>query len=175
MRGEGRPGLLRRGHAGSPADRLWLALPAEWQGPVIGPGIDDWARICDHGERGLHLTGLPEQIARELAWMAHWQAADGTRSSVFAMNHLAGILRWAIAEHRPFPDSVLDLDWDAASALQGWFYASRRGRLPPDSARTRLRVVFRVGRLPLLARCARGPGAAAHRWQTPLGPRAPLC
>jgi len=156
MSAEG-PRLLRRAEAGSPVDRLWLALPAEWRGPVIGPGIEDWARICDHGERRLDLTGLPGQIARELAWMAHWQAADGTRSSVFAMNHLAGILRRAIAEHRPFPDSVLDLDWDTASALQGWFYASRRGRLPPESARRRLRIVFRFAWLALLARCASGP------------------
>src|SRR5260370_40879246 len=131
MRGEGRPGLLRPADAGSPVDRLWLALPAEWQGPVIGPGIEDWARICDHGERRLDLTGLPEQIARELARMAHWQAADGTRSSGVAMNHLAGILRWAIAGARPFPDSGLDLDWDAPSALRGWVYAPRPGRPPP--------------------------------------------
>src|SRR5208283_1065802 len=86
----------------------------EWQGPVIGPGIEDWARVCDHEERRLDLTGLPEQIARELAWMAHWQAADGTRSSVFAMNQLASILRRAIDDHRPFPDSILDMDWEAA-------------------------------------------------------------
>ena len=39
--------------------------------------------------------------------MAHWQAEDGTRSSVLAMNQLANILRRAIAGHRPFPDSIL--------------------------------------------------------------------
>src|SRR6266700_3770045 len=82
MSAEG-PRLLRPAEAGSPVDRLWLALPAEWRGPVIGPGVEDWARICDHGERRLDLTGLPGQIARELAWMAHWQAADGTRSSAW--------------------------------------------------------------------------------------------
>lgn len=155
MAAEG-PRLLRADE-GSRVDRLWLALPAEWRGPVIGPGIEDWARICDHGKRRLGLTGLPGQVAREIAWMAHWQAMDGTRSSVFAMNHLADILRWAIAGHRPFPASVLHLDWDAAAALQGSFYASQRGRLPPESARRRLRIVFRFARLALLARCADGP------------------
>src|SRR5260370_37963960 len=130
MSGEGRPRLLRPADAGSPVDRLWLALPAEWQGPVIGPGIEDWARICDHGERRLDLTGPPEQIARELAWMAHWQAGDGTRSPGFAMNHLARILRWAICEHPPFPDSVLAPGWEVASRPQGWFSASTPGLRP---------------------------------------------
>jgi integrase len=173
MSGEG-PRLLRRADAGSPVDRLWLALPAEWQGPVIGPGIEDWARICDHEERRLDLTGLPEQIARELAWMAHWQAADGTRSSVFAMNQLASILRRAIADHRPFPDSILGMDWDAASALQGWFYAVRWGRLPSRGVRGRLRIVFRFARLALLARCAGGPWWALDEWNPRCDPRIPL-
>ncbi len=72
--------------------------------------------------------------------MAHWQAMDGTRSSVLAMNQLASILRRAIAEDHPFPSSVLDMDWDSAAALQGWFYATRWGRLAPADARSRLRV-----------------------------------
>jgi len=173
MSGEG-PRLLRPADAGSPVDRLWLALPAEWQGPVIGPGIEDWARVCDHEERRLDLTGLPEQIARELAWMAHWQAADGTRSSVFAMNQLASILRRAIDDHRPFPDSILDMDWDAASALQGWFYAVRWGRLPSRGVRGRLRIVFRFARLALLARCASGPWWALDEWNPRCDPRIPL-
>lgn len=173
MSGEG-PRLLRPAEAGDPVDALWLALPAEWRGPVIGPGIADWERICDHGMRRLNLTGLPGRISRELAWMAHWQAEDGTRSSVFAMNHFAGILRWAIDEHHPFPGSVLDMDWDAVAALQGRFYASRRGRLPPESARRRLRIIFRFARLALLARCDSGPWWALDEWNPRCDPRIPL-
>src|ERR1035441_7422847 len=117
------PRLLRPAGAGSPVDALWLGLPAGWRGPVIGPGIADWEKFSESDGRRLDLTGLPVRIARELAWMAHWQAMDGTRSSVLAMNQLANILRRAIAEHHPFPGSILDMDWDTAAALQGWFYS----------------------------------------------------
>jgi integrase len=173
MTGEG-PRLLRRAEACNPVDTLWLALPAEWRGPVIGPGIADWEKFSEGRSRRLDLTGLPDRIARELAWMAHWQAGDGTRSSVLAMNQMANILRRAIAEHRPFPGSILDMDWDAASALQGWFYATRWGRLPPETTRGRLRIVFRFARLALLARCSDGPWWTMDEWNPRCDPRIPL-
>ena len=173
MSGEG-PRLLRPAEAGNPVDVLWAALPAEWRGPVIGPGIADWEKFSEGRSRRLDLTGLPEQIARELAWMAHWQAEDGTRSSVLAMNQMANILRRAIAGHRPFPGSILDMDWDAASALQGWFYATRWGRLPPETTRGRLRIVFRFARLALLARCSGGPWWTLDEWNPRCDPRIPL-
>jgi len=173
MSGES-PRLLRPADAGNPVDVLWLALPAEWRGPVIGPGIADWEKFSEGRSRRLDLTGLPEQIARELAWMAHWQAEDGTRSSVLAMNQLANILRRAITGHRPFPGSILDMDWDAASALQGWFYATRWGRLPPETTRGRLRIVFRFARFALLARCSGGPWWTLDEWNPRCDPRIPL-
>src|ERR1017187_1371490 len=173
MTGEG-PRLLRPAEAGNPVDVLWAALPAEWRGPVIGPGIADWEKFSEGRSRRLDLTGLPEQIARELAWMAHWQAEDGTRSSVLAMNQMANILRRAIAGHHPFPGSVLDMDWDAASALQGWFYATRWGRLPPETTRGRLRIVFRFARLALLARCSGGPWWTLDEWNPRCDQRIPL-
>lgn len=173
MSAEG-PRALRPAGSASPADGLWLALPAEWRGPVIGPGIEDWRKFSRNGERRIDLTGLPEQIARELAWMAHWQAMDGTRSSVLAMNQMAGILRRAIAERRLFPGSMLDMDWDTASALQGWFYATRWGRLPSKGARTGLRVIFRFARLALLARSSAGPWWSLDYWHPRCDPRIPL-
>ena len=106
--------------------------------------------------------------------MAHWQAMDGTRSSVLAMNQLANILRRAIAERHPFPGSILGMDWDAASALQGWFYVTRWGRLPPADARGRLRVIFRFARLALLARCSDGPWWTLDDWHPRCDPRIPL-
>ncbi len=173
MSAEG-PRSLRLAGAGDIVDKLWLDLPAPWRGPVIGPGIEDWAKFSENGERRISLTGLPVPLARELAWMAHWQAMDGTRSSVLAMNQLANIVRRAIAERRPFPGSVLDMDWDAASALQGWFYATRWGRLPPADARGRLRVIFRFARLALLARCSDGPWWTLDDWHPRCDPRIPL-
>ena len=101
MRGE-RPHLLPVDDL-DPVQRLWRELPAPWRGPVIGPGIENWASITENGERRLDLTGLPVPFPAELAWMAHWQSVDGTRSSVLAFNQLANILRMAAREHRPFP------------------------------------------------------------------------
>jgi hypothetical protein len=128
----------------------------------------------DNDGRRLDLAGLPVRIARELAWMAHWQAMDGTRYSVLAMNQLANILRRAIAERRPFPGSILDMDWDTAAALQGWFYAVRWRRLPPRDGSDRLRVVFRFARLALIARCDDRPWWALDDWHPRCSPRIPL-
>lgn len=173
MRSE-RPGHLRSAEGLDPVQRLWQELPIEWRGPVIGPGIEAWAAITENGDRKIDLTGLPDPFPAELAWMAHWQAADGTRSSVLALNQLANILRAAQREGHPFPASMRVLDWDTASALQRWFYAHRWGRLPPAGSRSRLRVVFRYARLALLARCHDGPWWELEDWQPRCDPRIPL-
>ena len=170
----GPPRLLRTAGAEDPVDRLWRELPELWRGPVIGPGIEDWAKFSENGERRLDLRKLPDPFPKELAWMAHWQACDGTRSSVLAMNQLACMLRLAVAERHPVPASMLDMDWDTASALQGWFYATRWARLPSHGCRSRLRVVFRFARLALLARCAGGPWWTLDDWHPRCDPRIPL-
>jgi integrase len=170
----GRPRALRPAGAGDPVDRLWHDLPELWRGPVIGPGIEDWARYSENGGRRIDLSGLPDPLPRELAWMAHWQAMDGTRSSVLAMNQLANILRRALAHGRPLPSSMLSLDWEAAEDLQGWFYATRWGRLPPEDARSRLRVIFRFARQALIARCADGTWWSLDYWHPRCDPRIPL-
>src|SRR5664280_2171286 len=106
--------------------------------------------------------------------MAHWQATDGTRCSIWALNQLANILRRARREHHSFPPSIRAMDWPTAAALQGWFYAARWGRLPPPSSRARLRVVFRFARLALLARCHDGQWWALDDWHPRCDPRIPL-
>jgi integrase-like protein len=157
-----------------PIWRLWRALPEPWRGQVIGEGIENWKAISENNERRLNLTGLPEVIAAEMAWMAHWQAVDGTRSSVLGLNQLANILRRAIAHGHPFPDSIRAMDWATASALQGWFYASRWKRLVPATARPRLRIVFRFARLALLAACHDGAWWELDDWHPRCDRRIPL-
>ena len=169
-----RPGPLRPAASLDPIQRLWADLPPLWRGPVIGPGIEDWEMLTENGDRRIDLSGLPDPFGAELAWMAHWQALDGTRSSVLAINQLANILRRAIAENHPFPASIRALDWQSASALQGWFYARRWGRLPNPGSRSRLRIVFRFARLALIARCQDGPWWALDDWHPRCDPRIPL-
>ncbi|MFG2250938.1 hypothetical protein [Spirillospora sp. NPDC048823] len=106
--------------------------------------------------------------------MAHWQAADGTRSSVLAISQLANILRWAIAEDHPFPPSIRQLDWETAAALQTWFYATRWGRFPPHGVRARLRVIFRFARTALIAACHDGRWWELDYWHPRCDPRIPL-
>ena len=168
------PGHLRSAAGLDPVQLLWQELPSEWRGPVIGEGIANWKAITENGDRRIDLSGLPDPIPAELAWMAHWQAADGTRSSVLALNQLANILRRAVRENQPFPTSIRAMDWQTASELQGWFYATRWGRLPPKHSRARLRAVFRYARLALLARCHDGPWWALDDWQPRCDPRIPL-
>jgi integrase len=153
---------------------LWEALPPEWRGPVLGEGITNWALITENGWTQLDLRGLPDLFAAELAWMAHWQARDGTRTSVLAMAQLANILRHAIREGHPFPPSIREMDWDTAAALQGWFYATRRKRLPSRQSRARLRIVFGFARLALIAACHDGPWWQLDDWHPRCDPRIPL-
>jgi integrase len=166
--------LLRPADAPDPVQRLWLQLPPEWRGPVIGPGIKGWEAITENVDRRIDLTGLPDPFPAELAWMAHWQATDGTRCSVLAINQLASILRRAISENHPFPASIRGMDWDTAAALQGWFYATRWGRLTSRQSRARLRIVFRFARLALLACCCDGPWWSLDDWHPRCDPRIPL-
>jgi len=173
MPGE-RPPRLRGIDDVDPIWRLWPQLPPEWRGPVIGPGIENWDKITENGEARINLTGLPDVMVAELAWMAHWQALDGTRSSVLATNQLANILRRAIREGHPFPPSIRAMDWETASALQNWFYATRWGRLANKGVRARLRVVFRFARLALLARCHDGQWWELDDWHPRCDPRIPL-
>lgn len=168
------PTHLHRADGIDPIWRLWHQLPAAWRGPIIGPGIPGWASITENRDRTIDLTGLPDPLGAELAWMVHWQAQDGTRSSVLAANQLANILRRAVRENHPIPASIRAMDWETASALQGWFYAHRWGRLPPKGSRGRLRVLFRFGRLALLARCTEGCWWNLDDWHPRCDPRIPL-
>ncbi|WKN60190.1 hypothetical protein HJ581_0041075 [Rhodococcus opacus] len=79
-----RPPYLRPADDKDPIWQLLQELPPQWRGPIIGPAIDDWEKITENAKARIKLHGLPETIAAELAWMAHWQALDGTRSSVLA-------------------------------------------------------------------------------------------
>lgn len=157
-----------------PVARLWEGLPTVWRGPVIGPGIDDWPQLTENGNRTLNLQGLPDPFGAELAWMAHWQACDGTRVSVLGMSQLANILRLAQQLGHPFPPSIRDMDWPAAASLQRWYYAHRWGRLPPTYIRGRLGPVFRFARTALLARCLPGPWWAMDEWHPRCDPRIPI-
>jgi Phage integrase family len=169
-----RPRRLRLAGDEDPVWRLWRALPELWRGPVIGPGIESWENITENIDYKLNLTGLPELIQAEMAWMAHWQATDGTRASVLALSQLANVLRRAIRDNHPFPPSIRQMDWETASALQTWFYTTRWGRFPSKGVRARLRVVFGFARTALIAACHDGPWWELDYWHPRCDPRIPL-
>lgn len=151
------------------------AAAPEWRGPIIGPNVNNWDSVSENGGQKINLAGLPEVIGAEMAWMAHWQALDGTRSSVLALNQLANILRWAIKHHHPFPASIRLMDWDTAAALHRWFYATRWKRIAkPKGTLSRLRVVFRFARAALIAACHDGPWWQLDYWHPRCDPRIPL-
>ena len=58
---------LRSAEHLDPIWRLWDELPAQWRGPVIGPGIENWASITENDWPQLDLSGLPDPFAAELA------------------------------------------------------------------------------------------------------------
>ncbi|MGI8312825.1 hypothetical protein [Saccharopolyspora hattusasensis] len=169
-----RPRQLRLTGDEDPVWRLWRALPEFWRGPVIGPGIQGWENITENIDYKLNLTGLPELIQAEMAWMAHWQATDGTRASVLALSQLANVLRRAIRDDHLFPPSIRQMDWETASALQTWFYTTRWGRFPSKGVRARLRVVFGFARTALIAACHDGYWWELDYWHPRCDPRIPL-
>ncbi|WP_343577582.1 tyrosine-type recombinase/integrase [Mycobacterium sp.] len=165
---------LRGAEHVDPIWRLWDGLPAQWRGPVLGPGIENWASLTENDWPHLDLSGLPDPFAAELAWMAHWQACDGTRVSVLAMAQLANIIRRAVAEGRAFAPSIREMDYNAAAALQSWFYASRGKRLPSPKGRARVHGLFGFARHALIAACHDGPWWELDFWHPRCDPRIPL-
>lgn len=152
---------LRLASGLDPVERLRQDLPPLWRGSVIGPGVAEWASLTGDGDRKLDLTDLPAPFAVELAWMAHWQTLDGTQLLFQAINQMATMLRRARQENHPVPASMREMDWDTASALQGWYYASRWGRLPSAGSRRGLRILTRFARLALVARYHDVPGGSS--------------
>jgi hypothetical protein len=67
-----------------PISGLRDSLPIEWRGPVIAESVKNWTAVTENGERRLDLSELPDLI--ELAWMAHWQFFDGSRSSALRLS-----------------------------------------------------------------------------------------
>ncbi len=165
---------LRLASGLDPVERLRQDLPPLWRGSVIGPGVAEWASLTGDGDRKLDLTDLPAPFAVELAWMAHWQTLDGTQLLFQAINQMATMLRRARQENHPVPASMREMDWDTASALQGWYYASRWGRLPSAGSRRGLRILTRFARLALVARCHDGPWWQLDDWHPRCDPRIPL-
>ncbi|MDN5916930.1 MAG: tyrosine-type recombinase/integrase [Pseudonocardia sp.] len=167
-------GRLRSASPRTRVEMLAAELPPLWQPPLIGPGIESWP-ATGNNKRRLDLRGLPEPFAVELAWMAHWQeCTDGTPASVQPINQLVLALRRAIAHQRPIPSSIRDMDAATADELICWFYTHRWRRLPPAGPRHRLRALFRIARLALVARCHDGPWWGLDDWSPRSDPRIPL-
>jgi hypothetical protein len=169
------PRLLRLADGPDPLGLLRADLPDTWRGPVIGPGIPGWRTAPGAHKDYLKLTGIPAAFQAEMAWMAHWQeTVDGTPASVQPLNQFAHVLRRAAREGKPFPSSIREMTWEAAEALLSWFYATRWKRLVPDNCRGRLRAVFRIPRLAMIARLHDGPWWHLDVWHPRCDPRIPV-
>ena len=128
----------------SPVWRLWSQLPGPWRGPVIGKASRRRLGV-DHRER--RLQDQPDGTARGDPGRAGVDGALAGRGR----HPLVGTGHQPARQHpahrdredRPFPPSIRQMDWEAAAALQAWFYASRWRRFPPHGVRARLRVIFR--------------------------------
>jgi integrase len=160
-----------------PVTRLLADLPPEWQQELIGPGVEGWDSLVESGrDRALRLTGLPERLRIELAWMAHWQVRDGLKVSVAAFNQLASSLAWAAENSRTLPES---LAWADTRDLRRWYAAwfhARNGRLPSlaEGRRPRFERVLSYPRLALAARLHDGPWWQMDTWHPRCDPRIPL-
>lgn len=163
--------------AGVGVDPIWRlqdALPPQWHGPILGPGIENWAAITENDWPQLDLSSIPDPFPAELAWMAHWQSEDGTRVAVLAIAQLANMLRRATAEGHRVPSSIREMDYDTAVALQSWFYLSRGKSVPSHKGRARLRVLFGFARQALIAACHDAAWWQLDEWHPRCDPRIPL-
>ena len=162
---------------GTPMARLRADLPAEWQGEIVGPGIQGWETIVEAGrDRALRLHGLPLRLRLEIAWMAHWQFRDGLKVSAAVCNQLASPLAWAAKTGRPLPSSLARASKEDLLRLhRAWFHA-RHGRLPAPTSggRTRLERVLVFPRLGLAARLNEGAWWELDTWHPRCDPRIPV-
>ncbi|GAA1653848.1 tyrosine-type recombinase/integrase [Actinoplanes couchii] len=156
--------------------RLLADLPVEWQGEVIGPGIDGWHDRTEKGRAAsLRLAGLPPRLRTELAWMAHWQFRDGIGVSVSDFNQAATALAWAITSGREHPTSMAALDKDTFMRLYRTSFESRRGRLPSQESADRFgRVLFGYPQMALIARLNDRPWWVLDNWHPRCDPRIPV-
>lgn len=159
-----------------PLARLLADLPTEWQGDVIGPGIDGWEARIEAGRAAhLRLDGLPLSLRTELAWMAYWQFRDGVHVAVSEFNQAASALSWALMPGKAEIRSMAELDQETFSRLHRMYFESRRGRLPAQESEGRFqRVIFGHPRLALIARLNTGPWWTLDTWSPRCDPRIPV-
>lgn len=164
------------GLAPDPASRLLADLPAEWRGEVIGDGIGDWAAHIpkNKGKGCVDLSGVPERLRVELAWMAHWQYRDGVIISYFTYSQLAAALAWQSHRRRPVPESLVDVDLDTMLRLHSTWFEATHGRLPAIHAHARVRRSLGYPRLALIARLHNGPWWEMDFWLPRCDPRIPV-
>jgi hypothetical protein len=162
--------------APEPLSRLLHDLPAVWQRDHIGADIEDWDARTEAGRSNvLRVRALPFRLRIELAWMAHWQYADGNKVAVNMFNKAAETLRWALVSHRRTLTSVLELDQTSFTRLYQTWFESRYGRLPTrDSVVEFQRVVCGYPRQALLARSSLQPWWRLDTWAPRCDPRIPL-
>jgi hypothetical protein len=127
-----------------------------------------------HRHRRLKLTGLPERLRLELAWMARWQFLDGARVSIAGYRLMAVVLTWAVERDRPVPDSLTSVDFDWFSKLYTVWFHTKHGRMPSSDGYNRMSAVFNYPRLALIARLHDGPWWALDTWHPRCDPRIPL-
>ncbi|MFF5207515.1 hypothetical protein [Streptosporangium sp. NPDC000396] len=122
----------------TPCHRLF-ALPAE-TGMRLGEALD--MRISDSGRhRGLNMTGVPEHLRVELAWMAHWRYRDGAHVGVTGYRLSAVVLVWAAQHHWRVPESLATADPAELTRLFARCFQARNGRLPAADGYNRMRPV----------------------------------
>ncbi|MGI5291418.1 hypothetical protein ACQEVF_50050 [Nonomuraea polychroma] len=157
-----------------PVARLLADLPPQWQGEVLGPGIDGWAARIDSGRhRRLNMTGVPERLRVELAWMAHWQYRDGAHVGVTGYRLIAVVLAWAAQNHWRIPESLATVDPAELTRLFARCFQARNGRLPAADGYNRMTTVLGYPRLALMARLNDGPWWALDTWHPRCDPRIP--
>ncbi|MFF3228887.1 tyrosine-type recombinase/integrase [Nocardia suismassiliense] len=155
--------------------RLRDELPPAWRGPRIGPDIPGWTDPPGGHIHDLVLTGLPEPLLTELAWMAHWQQViDGSPASVQPLNQFAIAYRRACDAGHELATSIQQIDWETGESLLNWYYTTRWKRFPPANTRFRLRAVFHVPRLALIAHCHQGHWWELDEWHPRCDPRIPI-
>ncbi|MGW7571869.1 tyrosine-type recombinase/integrase [Streptomyces tendae] len=156
-----------------PLARLLADLPAEWQGDVLGPGIDGWGdRILRRQGDQVNLGGLPHRLRTELAWMVRWQFLDGVKINAFAFNRIVTVLEWTALHGKPVW-SLVDIDMDVFSKLNSAWRAVEYGRLPTGNSPA-LRGIFRYSQPALVARLSEGPWWSLDFWSPRCDPRIPL-
>jgi integrase len=155
-------------------------LPPGFRQQVFGPEIPGWDDIAVGRGRNentsIDLTGLPEGLATEIAWLVNWTVNVGSKVITRRYARIADCLSMAIEAGDEVPTSLVDWSWERWRPFFRKHLSLRGGgdRLVSENTLDQLRPAFQEPWQALRVRLSASPWWTLDAWVPRCDPRIPL-